>query len=413
MKLKFIPYILFFLLAASCQEKGSKPDTIQQEYKPHIIDLSEAEYSEEPQLLSDFVESIGYIKFSEEPLIPDLVFTYPVEDNEGNLYLDSSNGIHKYTPSGQYVKSLFKKGQGPGELASKIGRSIFNIEKNYVLVTDYGKMDYQKFSLNGDFLGTEPYQLETVSKAIFAFWKNTELYSYIRNPPYEQHSKVNPDSLYFFTVRNLDTDSVIFRLKNHHFDIKGEVIGPRIAIQAAPAYRGIISDSLLWVKPVHVDTVFCTTNWKDLRPFYIIKQSPDAADYEWFTICWAGVNNYSTSELLNKKQLSDVWALKNGLLYAYFQGEEKSGHGFCPADGKAKTYSKLFKNDVDKYCPSIDFSIPMNISSLFCKNGYLYMLVDAFKFFEEGAKPPFPDLKEDSNPVLVKLKLKNGKRRYV
>lgn len=40
---------------------------------------------------------------------------------------------------------------------------------------------------------------------------------------------------------------------------------------------------------------------------------------------------------------------------------------FCPADGKAKTYSKLFKNDVDKYCPSIDFSIPMNISSLFCK----------------------------------------------
>lgn len=26
MKLKFIPYILFFLLAASCQEKGSKPD---------------------------------------------------------------------------------------------------------------------------------------------------------------------------------------------------------------------------------------------------------------------------------------------------------------------------------------------------------------------------------------------------
>ena len=50
-----------------------------------------------------------------------------------------------------------------------------------------------------------------------------------------------------------------------------------------------------------------------------------------------------------------------------FKVKKKSGHGFCPADGKAKTYSKLFKNDVDKYCPSIDFSIPMNISSLFCK----------------------------------------------
>ena len=217
MKLEFIPYILFLLLAASCQQKGSKPDTIQQEYKPRVIDLSEAEYSEEPQLLSDFVESIEYIKFSEEPLIPDLVLTYPVEDNEGNLYLDSSNGIHKYTPSGQYVKSLFKKGQGPGELASKIGRSIFNIEKNYVLVTDYGKMDYQKFSLNGDFLGTEPYQLETVSKAIFAFWKNTELYSYIRNAPYEQHSKINPDSLYFFHSSRLGHGFCHFQAKELPF----------------------------------------------------------------------------------------------------------------------------------------------------------------------------------------------------
>ena len=40
------------------------------------------------------------------------------------------------------------------------------------------------------------------------------------------------------------------------------------------------------------------------------------------------------------------------------------------------------------------------------KGGYLYVLVDAFKFFEEGAKPPFPELVEDSNPVLVKLRLK-------
>lgn len=32
------------------------------------------------------------------------------------------------------------------------------------------------------------------------------------------------------------------------------------------------------------------------------------------------------------------------------------------------------------------------------------------EYSEEGAKPPFPDLTEDSNPVLVKLKLKKMKR---
>jgi hypothetical protein len=32
--------------------------------------------------------------------------------------------------------------------------------------------------------------------------------------------------------------------------------------------------------------------------------------------------------------------------------------------------------------------------------------VDAFKFFDEGGKPPFKELTEDSNPVVVKIKLK-------
>lgn len=40
------------------------------------------------------------------------------------------------------------------------------------------------------------------------------------------------------------------------------------------------------------------------------------------------------------------------------------------------------------------------------KDGYLYSMMNASDFFEEGCKPPFPDLEEDSNPVIVKLKLK-------
>ena len=37
---------------------------------------------------------------------------------------------------------------------------------------------------------------------------------------------------------------------------------------------------------------------------------------------------------------------------------------------------------------------------------YLYLLINAFEFFNEGCNPPFPDLTEESNPVVVKLKLK-------
>ena len=155
-----------------------------------------------------------------------------------------------------------------------------------------------------------------------------------------------------------------------------------------------------------MDTVFCTTDWKDLRPLYIIKQPKKAADYAWMTISEAGSGNYSANEYLNKMRLMGVWALGNGLLYSYYQNMEQGGAGFCPADGKGKTFSKLFKNDVDKYCPSLDLYGPIYQGEFFQKNGYLYLLVDAFKFFEEGARPPFADLTEDSNPVLVKLKLK-------
>ena len=76
------------------------------------------------------------------------------------------------------------------------------------------------------------------------------------------------------------------------------------------------------------------------------------------------------------------------------------------ANGKGKYASPLFKNDVDEYCPSLNFRFIMQNCSMVCKNGYIYIPVNAFKFFEEGAKPPFPDLTEDSNPVIVKLKLK-------
>ncbi len=71
-----------------------------------------------------------------------------------------------------------------------------------------------------------------------------------------------------------------------------------------------------------------------------------------------------------------------------------------------RTAIKVFKNDVDGYCPSLDMWQAMGYKILYPRNGYLYLLVDAFKFFEEGAKSPFADLTEDSNPVLVKLKLK-------
>ena len=402
-------FLILFLFLLSCQNSSKDKHN---EYS--IIDLTEVEYSESPQPLSDFVESIEYIKLSEEPLVTDVVLTSLSEDNNGNLYLDVPGGLFKYAPDGTFIKNLIKIGQGPNEINHKVD-AIFNIEQEFIQIYDNGKNYYQKISLDGDFL--ERTDRSIISNGeylgrrdIYAYWKNFELYKWANRVGLpNQGEYVNRDSLYFIHIKDLNTDSDIYKMTNHHFHIKGKIIGNWYKHKSYPIYRGTLNDTTYWVKPLFVDTVYCTTDWTDVKPLYVIKKNKDAADYEWEMKLFAGSGNVTWNEIKNKDRLNDVMALENGILFCYLQElPDKTGTGFCPANGKAKAFSQLFKNDIDEYCPPLDLGNLMLNRVLFQKEGYIYAPINAFKFFEEGAKPPFPDLTEDSNPVIVKLKLKKN-----
>ena len=406
-------YIVGFILLVgfySCQEKLQ----VKSGDLPMLIDISDVEYSATPQPLSDFVESIEYIKLSEEPLVTDVVLTRLSEDNNGNLYLDVPGGLFKYTPDGTFIKNLIKIGQGPNEITSKpVANSVFNFDKEFILINDNGRGYYQKISLDGDFL--ERTDRSIISNGeflgrrdIYAYWKNFELYKWANRIGLpNQGEYVNRDSLYFFHIKDLNTGSDIYKMTNHHFHIKEKIIGNWYKHNSYPIYRGTLNNTTYWVKPLFVDTVYCTTDWTDVRPLYVIKKDKDAADYEWEMKLFAGDGNVTWNEIKNKDRLNYVMALENGILFSYLQElPDKTGAGFCPANGKTKAFSRLFKNDIDEYCPSLDFVKLMSSCSLYQKEGYIYASINAFKFFEEGAKPPFPDLTEDSNPVIVKLKLK-------
>ena len=114
-KKKQITLALATVLFSACSS------TPKQETKDAaIIDLSEVEYSTSPQPLSDFVESIEYIKLSEEPLVADAILTRLSEDKKGNLYLYVPGGLFKYAPDGTFIKNLIKVGQGPNEICHKV-----------------------------------------------------------------------------------------------------------------------------------------------------------------------------------------------------------------------------------------------------------------------------------------------------
>ena len=406
-KKKQIVWVLVMALITAC---SSTPKQAMQK-EVSTIDLTEIEFSSTPQPLSDFVESIEYIKLSEDPLVTDARIINLFEDKKGNFYLDVPGGLFKYTSDGSFIKSLIRIGQGPNEINHK-ANAIFSLEQEFILIDDNGKSYYQKISLDGDFLDRISSSIIVNGKYlgrrnIYDYWKNFELYKWSnRYDLLNQGEYINRDSLYFFHIKDLNTDSDIYKMKNHHFHIKGKIDGNWYMNYSYPTYRGELNDSTYWVKPLFVDTVYCTSDWTDVRPLYVIKKSSSASDYEWEIKLFAGDRNVSRSELMNKDRLIDVLALENGILFTYFVESGKLGAGFCPANGKAETFSKLFKNDVDEFCPPLNMERRIANRNFFQKEGYIYTLVNAFEFFEEGAKPPFPDLTEDSNPVIVKLKFK-------
>lgn len=406
-KKKQIAWVLVMALLTAC---SSTPKQARQK-EVSTIDLTEIEFSSTPQPLSDFVESIEYIKLSEEPLVTDARQINIAEDKKGNLYLDVPGGLFKYASDGSFIKNLIRIGQGPNEINHKIN-AIFSLEQEFILIDDNGKSYYQKISLDGDFLDRISSSIIVDGKHlgkrnIYDYWKNFELYKWSNEYGLpNQGEYINRDSLYFFYIKDLNTDSDIYKMKNHHFHIKGKIDGNWYQNYSYPTYRGELNDSTCWVKPLFVDTVYCTTNWTDVRPLYVIQKSSSTSDYEWEIKLFAGDRNVSRSELTNKDRLIDVLALENGILFTYFVESGKLGAGFCPANGKAETFSKFFKNDVDEFCPPLNMERRIANRNFFQKEGYIYTLVNAFEFFEEGAKPPFPELVEDSNPVLVKLRLK-------
>ena len=416
-KKKQIAWVLVMALLTACSStpKQAATETVAPQ-RPYTIDLSEVEFSHEPQCLSEFADSIEYIMLSDDVLLPDMFHLRWLLDKDDNIYIEHGN-IEKFTPEGKHVKSLLKIGQGPGEIANKLSNvyAAFNLNDNYVYVPDHGKTDFAKFTLNGDYLGkvtkidsaghVREYLSIVNNREIFHH-EGITLYDYTKDNTKED--RVNPDGPYLFYVNNQLTDSIEYKKVNGLYHIKPKVINRGMAINNGWPMNYGYADNDFWLRHYHQDTIYRTSDAVTFKPWFIMKRHTQMANYD-FQVRMV-VADITLSDVKSKHYLGNVLATDAGVFYHYAVGmdKEKSGFGFCPKNGKAKTYSnKGFKNDLDEYLPPLELSHSiLNGKKGFQKDGYLYVLVDAFKFFEDGAKPPFPELVEDSNPVLVKLRLK-------
>ena len=402
------------LMTACSSTPKQEAKRVESPQLPYTIDLSEVEFSHEPQCLSEFADSIEYIMLSDDVLLPDMFYLRWLLDKENNIIIDHGN-IDKFTPEGKHIKSLMRIGQGPGEINGMKLSSSYDLDNNYVYIRSYGAMDYSKFTLDGEYVGKvvkmdsvghhREYMATINNREIFNYENITWYYS-TKDKTKEDH--VNPDGPYLFYVENQQTDSVEYKKPNELYHIKPKVLNRGTAINLGYPMNYGYAENNFWLRHYHQDTIYRTKDAITFEPWYIIKLHPQMADYEFMVRMM--VMDLTMTDVKSKHYLGNTWATDAGVFYRYSVGsdEEKSGFGFCPKNGKAKTYSnKGFKNDLDEYLPPLELSYNILMGKKgFQKDGSLYVLVDAFKFFEDGAKPPFPELMEDSNPVLVKLRLK-------
>ena len=123
--MKYLCILLFILIGCTPAQKQVMQNDAEIQH-PYIIDMSELEISETPQMLSDFADSISYIRLSEEPLLPEIALTFHlyVDKNE-NIYIKEGSLVYKYNPKGEFIKSLFNVGQGP--------RSYYRLETLFTI----------------------------------------------------------------------------------------------------------------------------------------------------------------------------------------------------------------------------------------------------------------------------------------
>lgn len=397
----YIYYIITIILFISCT--SPQKQSVEKEQLPHVIDMSDLNFSDTPQNLSEFADSISYIRLSDEPLIPDIAYCVNLYiDKNENIYIDKDL-IYKYSSNGKFTKSLFKRGQGPEEIALMLSAVYC---ENYVILNDYGSESFKKYSLDGEYLGKLSKRDGNKQKEIIGCISDKEIFHH--SLEYTKRGDiVNVDGPYLWYVKDHSSDSIIYKMKNSFFHIKAEK-GAFGAIDGIyPLYYGNI-DSTFYIRHANQDTLFKTTDALRWEPWYIIKHHKRDASYELLIRMMVG--NALEDDVRGYYKVYEVYPLPTGILFFYrkITGGIEAKIGFCKHGEKALTCSgNSFKNDLDDHLKSIKIPLLPHYQ----RNGYLYILVNAFDFFEEGAKSPFTDLTEESNPVLVKLKLKEyGKR---
>ncbi|MCE5177629.1 MAG: 6-bladed beta-propeller [Porphyromonadaceae bacterium] len=401
MNFKFLSYLILStigIIIFACTSKGkSDPLKSTSEEEPVIVDLSNVKKTNTPLKLSEFAETISYIQLDDDPLLGEmkLASLHVVDDT---IYVDRDN-IYKYTPEGKFIRKLFIEGPGPGEGRKHSSyHAALNIKKKYFTIYDAGGNTFKSFSFNGKYLKEELVR-DSLDRHLYTYFNDNLIFDYPISGFYNIGDKINILGPNLFYAKDVSTGEIVYKYPNHAADELAEL--RRYMYTGNGDMLFINSGEHLWFKHRHIDTIYCTDNLREISPRYIIKPQNSFIDIRKYVHFKVG--DITKNEAMAIDGISGFVPLPNGgLVYGL-----NYGIGTVDPSGNASDwYDKPIINDLDDHLETIDLLNKFYTESFTINNDNLYFTVDAYLFFEEGSKPPFPSLTEDGNPVVVKIKLK-------
>lgn len=395
----FFSVIIIIIVSCNSTNKDSS-ERIPSKKEPTIVDLTNVKKINSPINLSEFAESISYIRLDEEPLLGEMrsATLYVVEDT---IYVVREN-IYKYTPEGRFIKKLFREGQGPEEAKKHVPTpAAINRTGRYFTFSNAVGYNYKSYSFDGRYMGSEAI-MDSLEKRINIYFDNCQVFEYVssRNTYFNIGEKMNIIGSNVFYAKDLNTDEIKFKFPNPAADELATYTRQMEWFGGNMHFNQI--DSLLWFKHPAIDTLYYTKDFKTVDPGYIFKTDNSFMNMKQYIHFRVG--DITKDEATNLIVISEAIPLPSHNLL-FFLGNGRIG--FADLNGQTSIYNeKPMINDLDAHIPEINHFDIFYAQQFSIENGYLYFIMDAYKFFEEGSSPPFQSFTEDSNPVVVKLKLK-------
>lgn len=392
--------ILFLLLFTGCTLNNKSKYESNSSTVPVVVDLLNVKKTNTSLKLSAFAENISYIQLDEDPLLGDmkLATIHVVNDT---IYIDREN-IYKYTPEGKFIKKLFRVGQGPKEVKKHISvpAAINRSERFFTIKNAFG-LNYKSYSFDGEYIGEESV-MDSLVKRINIYVDNCQVFEYTssRNGYFKVGEKMNIIGPNMFYVKDLGTNEIRFKLSNPAADELATFT--RQMEWSGGNMHFIQIDTLLWFKHPAIDTLYYTKDFKTVNPGYIFKTDNSFMDMRKYIHYKVG--DITKDKAMNTHSVIEAIPLPHrGLLFFLEDGRM----GITAANRQTFIYNeKPIINDLDTHLPEIDYFNIFYAQHFSIEKGYLYFLIDAYKFFEGNAISPLSFLTEDSNPVVVRVKLK-------